>query len=223
MMARGHALSGAAVWLAAAPPAIDALGHPLSGPAVLAGAVVTAGAALIPDLDSGRSTPARALGAVTQLVGLLVRGLAGGHREATHSVLVCTGVAAVVTVAVTLGGRGAALAIGAVCVGLALRALGPRELRGGRLVDISMLLAALVVTALGHYTVESVAWLPTAVALGLATHLIGDVLSGEGGVPLAWPHPTHYAVPVLGTVGGLRETAVTAALALAVIALAVPS
>lgn len=62
MMARGHALSGAAVWLSAAPPASNALGHPLSGPAVLAGAVVTTGASLIPDLDSGRSTPAWAFG-----------------------------------------------------------------------------------------------------------------------------------------------------------------
>lgn len=61
-MARGHALSGAAVWLSAAPPASDALGHPLPGPAVLTGAVVTAGAALTPDLDSGRPTSAWAFG-----------------------------------------------------------------------------------------------------------------------------------------------------------------
>ena len=48
MMARTHALSGAAVWLAAAPPTAAALGAPLNTPTLAAGAVVTAGAAIIP-------------------------------------------------------------------------------------------------------------------------------------------------------------------------------
>ena len=48
MMARTHALSGAAAGRAAAPPAAAATGAALEPATILAGAVVTAGAAIMP-------------------------------------------------------------------------------------------------------------------------------------------------------------------------------
>jgi len=51
MMARSHALLGAAGWLAAAPVVSDAIHQPLDLPALAASTLVCAGAALLPDLD----------------------------------------------------------------------------------------------------------------------------------------------------------------------------
>lgn len=45
----------------------------------------TAGAALIPDLDSVGSCSARSLGFLSVLPSLIIRKLSGGHRHATHS------------------------------------------------------------------------------------------------------------------------------------------
>lgn len=213
MMGRGHALSGAALWLVAAPPTAEALGAPLAAPAMLAGGVVAAGAGLLPDADHSGSRAARSLGPVTQLLALLIHAAAGGHREATHSAVFCAAIAGVVTGAVAVGGRPAALLVAGVCTGLALRALGPQSLQGGRLVDVGFLGATLVLTGVGDQLVAVTGWLPAAVTVGVATHLLGDFLAGEGGIPLFWPHPTRYAIPVLGTVGGLREHAATLALA----------
>jgi hypothetical protein len=58
LLARGHAISGAAGWLglcAAAGPLLDFDPTPLQ---IMAGAVVATGAALVPDLDHPSSTAA---------------------------------------------------------------------------------------------------------------------------------------------------------------------
>lgn len=72
---------------------------------------------------------------------------------------------------------------------------------------------------------EADLWLPLCVTLGYAVHLAGDLLT-EQGVPLLWPLPIksptalhhipvvnriwmpngHFALPVLGTPGSMRET-----------------
>jgi hypothetical protein len=66
MMGRSHALSGAAAFVAAA-PLLDWVTN--IGPLELAaGAVVTAGASMLPDLDHPSSTIARTFGWPTQLL-----------------------------------------------------------------------------------------------------------------------------------------------------------
>ncbi len=82
MMARSHALIGAAGWLAAAPSVASVTGHYLDGPTVLC-----AGAALLPDLDHPSGLMADTLGPVTHLLARGVAQAAGGHRQATHSLL----------------------------------------------------------------------------------------------------------------------------------------
>ena len=81
MLARDHALSGALVFTAVAPVL-----H-VSGPAVLAGAVFTAGAATVPDIDEQGSTISRTLGFFTETVSWIVHKVSGGHRKGTHSIL----------------------------------------------------------------------------------------------------------------------------------------
>ena len=81
MLARDHALSGALVFTAVAPVL-----H-VSGPALLPGAVFTAGAATAPDIDERGSTISRTLGFFTEAVSWLVHKISGGHRKGTHSIL----------------------------------------------------------------------------------------------------------------------------------------
>src|ERR1700760_2402083 len=81
MMGRDHAASGAVAFLACAP-----LLH-IHGPALAAGAVFTAGAALAPDIDEGRSTIARQGGFVTRGLALAMRPCRVKHRTLTHSAI----------------------------------------------------------------------------------------------------------------------------------------
>jgi len=54
---------------------------------VLIGALVTAGAALLPDVDQPSSTIANSGGMITRSVAAVAGTLSGGHRHGTHSIL----------------------------------------------------------------------------------------------------------------------------------------
>src|SRR5699024_2851398 len=62
----------------------------LTGPEVLAGTVVAAGAALLPDIDHSSATIARSAGAVSKLASSAISS-AAGHRGATHTLLAVAG------------------------------------------------------------------------------------------------------------------------------------
>jgi membrane-bound metal-dependent hydrolase YbcI (DUF457 family) len=103
MMGPGHAVSGAAVGLYAATLARDTGLLDISPAAAVTGAVLCAGAALIPDLDHPNATVARAFGPasvalarVTNAASGAVYGLTktgvdedrdGGHRGLTHTLV----------------------------------------------------------------------------------------------------------------------------------------
>src|SRR6266545_1864406 len=87
MMARSHALLGAAGWLAAAPVASDAVHQPIDLPTLAASTLVCAGAALLPDLDHHDGLIANSLGPPTRLLARGVSRVSGGHRHVTHSLL----------------------------------------------------------------------------------------------------------------------------------------
>ncbi|TDB73790.1 hydrolase, partial [Micromonospora sp. KC721] len=74
VMGRSHALSGAVTWLGGCALAAGLGARPAVG-TVVVGAAVTAGAALLPDLDHPGSVVARSLGPVTRLIA---RGTAAG-------------------------------------------------------------------------------------------------------------------------------------------------
>src|SRR5690606_21692313 len=125
MMGHSHALSGALVWLAAAPglAALTPVAEHATVPAeLLAGALVCAGAAMLPDLDPPKATIAQTFGPVTWVLSKAVNALAGGHRQATHSLLFClaAGVGAHLLAEWDIVARDVVVVL---MIGLALRAL----------------------------------------------------------------------------------------------------
>lgn len=220
MMGRSHALSGAAGWLVFAPSAAAATDTAIGPAALAAGAVVTAGAALLPDLDTPHSTISRALGPVSQLLAVGIAALAGGHRQATHSLAFVAATAVGLWAAtLTPAADAVTVAVGGLCVGLAIRALGPQRMRGGGIVDLTLVGWTFALTWIGWSHLGEASWLPAAVALGAALHIAGDCLT-PGGCPLLWPHPARHAWPVLARTGGTGEAFLAAGLALAVAYLA---
>lgn len=216
-MAHGHAVSGVTAYLAVL-HLTDADSRPAT---VAVGAAVAAGAALVPDLDHPGSTLSRAGGAATQAVSMAVSGLAGGHRQLTHSI---AAVIAAWAAAVWAAGRPtvAAWACGTligVAVPLLTRSL-PRRVRlpvaaGG--IPAAVWVGRSITTG----TVPLDGWFPLAIAVGVAAHLAGDWLT-VGGVPLLAPLSRRRFSAGLLRTGGLLEPLVTTALALAAVWLAAP-
>ena len=113
MMGYGHAAMGAAGFLALTSSSSLALGiAPQPLPVVAAGALLTAGAALLPDLDHHDGTIARSVPAVrilgvtlvpspTQAMAARIERASGGHRHLTHS-LVGIGAATAAAAGLTL-------------------------------------------------------------------------------------------------------------------------
>ena len=176
MLARDHALSGALVFTAVAPVL-----H-VSGPALLAGAVFTAGAATVPDIDEHGSTISRTLGFFTETVSWIVHKVSGGHRKGTHSIL---GVA-VFTLAAWVAVNDARSLTGKIILGVILSlilAAGVRALRiGGHHGDVIGVAGA----AAAIYWHAGLSLVPLCIALGVASHIAGDELTHDG-CPLAWP------------------------------------
>lgn len=255
MLGRDHALLGGIVGLVAVAPAAALVGGGSVGGGrlgvgeVAASVVVTAGFALLPDIDEPGSTVARRLGPLSEAVAWVTNRLAGGHRRATHSLVFAA-----------LAGAGvwwlARFALTAPIVVFAAAALTLRMLlpagvarRAGRLLPAGLLLSAgvvrrsslLVGTAVpvlaGWATWRAVSggwltapatlrdpvlwrWLWLPAALGVLAHLLGDVVTPEG-VPVAWPAPWRVSVPLLGHTGGWRERMVGAGLSALLVVLAV--
>lgn len=176
MLGRSHALSGAA---AGASAALFLHASPLRL-AVAAG--LTAGAAVLPDIDHPDASVARSFGFVTRSFAWLVEHLSGGHRHGTHSLV---GIAAFTAGAgladafrLTLAGRVALGLLLALVIASGLRALKI----GGHAAD----LLAIGATAAMLWWSFDLAAVPWIIALGTATHIAGDMLTDEG-VPLCWP------------------------------------
>jgi membrane-bound metal-dependent hydrolase YbcI (DUF457 family) len=222
MMARSHALLGAAGWLATAPVVAAATHHPLDPVTLAASTGVCAGAALLPDLDHEDGLISTALGPLTRLLAKGVARLSGGHRHATHSLLFGGLMGLLTWALVTVGGRRAMLALAMLCAAFALRAihltgLGSNE----RLHWPQVALVAAAVTWTEAKFVPGVwQWLPLAVAAGCWLHLLGDLLTPEG-VPLLWPWRERLAVPLIDHTDSWSETfVVVPALGVVIVALA---
>lgn len=206
MMAPGHAVSGILAGLAAVTLA-KALGTPVSPYTTVLGTAVCAGAALLPDLDTPKSTVSGSLGPATralsratgELSSAVYRATAterdgqdeeGSHRRLTHTVpwAVLLGMLAWLA-AQTLYGM---LGVLFLCLSLALRGL-----IGGWLREMGRDAAWWTTTA-GAAALTGAAWLwvPTAdmppwllgmiVSFGAFTHCLGDTLT-KMGAPWLWP------------------------------------
>jgi membrane-bound metal-dependent hydrolase YbcI (DUF457 family) len=231
MMGGHHAACGAAAWVAVTATAPFAFGwYPVSYAGVATGALMCAGAALLPDADHHDGTIANSLPPVSHWVCRGVGAVSGGHRHATHSLL---GIAAFTGFAWlmahwrlhTAAFGTVDLGAGVLAVLLSSYALKALKLLPGRRVRpwlFSLALAVLVALfSPTHWT-----WLPVAVGIGCTVHVLGDFLTTDG-VPLLWPlqrRPPRWwastnglndlwhrggnvAFPVLGDAGSWREWA----------------
>jgi membrane-bound metal-dependent hydrolase YbcI (DUF457 family) len=213
VLGRTHALSGAALFLAVAPW----LGEftPIGIPEMMVGAVVTAGTAMLPDLDHPSSSVARTFGWPTMLLSKGVSRLAGGHRKATHGLLFCGLAGVLAGAAVATGPVGQAVVV-TLALGLGLRALG--FTRGGVVANLGTF-AVCGAAAIAAAASLNLAWLPAAYALGCLAHLAGDLCT-ESGVPLLWPLPAKLRVATIDT-GGAVEKRLVAPLLIVAMALLV--
>ncbi|MBW4041216.1 MAG: metal-dependent hydrolase [Acidobacteria bacterium] len=239
MMGVNHATSGAAVWFAAtaALPSLGTDAYPLSPAGILSGAVVCAGAALLPDADHHSGTISHSIPVIGKLVARSIEDASGGHRHGFHTILA----GALVTLLAVLIGRftmpipglgtvpiGPAIAtIALICFAVKARELVPSWTAAW---GIGILAAAAVVV----FAPDNPTWFPIAVGLGFLTHIAGDLLTVEGVPSPTWPvqitppklwdrtpvlnaiwkRNGYISVPLLGHAGSWRETVLGAALGL---------
>lgn len=234
MMGPHHAACGAAAWLALASKieigdvtlGLGLLGD-MSPSSVLVGTVVTAGAALLPDIDHHSATLARSLPPFTNVIARMVGKTAGGHRHGTHSILgalVFWGIAYLLGLWTVESSTFGTVSIGAGIMSVLLVAF---CLITFKIVSTKAKIAPWIVSIglsilIALYAPETNNWLPIAVLIGVVAHIAGDMLT-VGGVPLFMvtkgfhllPKPTvdtpfykrngFMAVPVLGKTGSGRE------------------
>ena len=220
MMGHSHATTGAAAWVAVTATVPGALGLvPLSPAEILAGAVVTAGAALLPDVDHRSGTIAHSLPPVSRWVTRWVGQISGGHRHGTHSLLgiLAFGLLARALSTVRVPIRGEEFQLGAWLMIILLVAFAARALHLTRGRFSSWLVAVGTASAVTWFAPETMWWLPASVVLGCTVHILGDALTVDG-VPPFWPvRPKplvesplwrdngHLALPLLGPAGSKRE------------------
>jgi membrane-bound metal-dependent hydrolase YbcI (DUF457 family) len=231
MMGHTHALAGGAAWLGTVPLLADH-GMRMTPGQVVAGSVVCAGAALLPDLDHHDGTIANALGPVTRILCRGVAAVSGGHRHATHSLVFCV-----------LSAIGADwLAEHAVrawwvmlflLIGLGLRGIGIRVperehfnvvLNGAIAAGLTYVMAGMHFAGPGidlhGYTLG---WAGLAVGLGSFVHVLTDCLT-PAGCPVLWPVQARIEIPLVSRTDGVMEKwVVTPLLTLGIIILAIRS
>lgn len=242
MMGGSHATSGAAAWLALAGTAEVAgyatgagvLGE-ISPGGVIAGTLVTAGAAILPDIDHPSGTAARTAGPFSRTAARLV-GSAVGHRGATHTLLAVVVFTLLAGVVAAADWRHTLPVVGEVQVGSVLAvtvmtvfAVSALKLVKGKIAP--WLTGAAVALTVAVAAPDTAVWLPVAVGLGALVHILGDALTVQG-VPFpTWPltvkpkvatplwHSNGFvALPVLGNAGSAREWVVCSLLSVYVAA-----
>ncbi len=227
MMGVHHAVSGAAAWIAvtSVSHAIPAWGfYPLSGGQVALGALICAGAALLPDADHPNATIAHSVPVAGKAVTSLVAATSGGHRHGTHS-----GLSAVVAIiacfifpwfGLVTTTPMSPYVIGAGVVAAALLAFAVKVLKIVRSWFVAWLTGIAISAAITWFMPAQWVWLPAAVAIGWVTHLVGDFLT-VGGLPIFWPlkprppkgwgnsplwsNGGYFSLPLLGRAGSWRE------------------
>lgn len=247
VMGPTHAMSGAAVGLAAAAILPAGWGGPTSLAETFAWAGVCAGAALLPDLDHPQSTVARSFGIVSQLVseGLnavsaAFHGLTGtrrdgtrtdGHRTLTHTLLFAVALGAGVSGLVAAFGKPAIIGTLFVTLGLAIRGLAGDWSKKQGWLAVTLAAALLSVIAWQAFPADtgSVS-LGVAITLGCVTHCLGDGITKEG-IPFLAPLVTikgkrwwEFTLPSLVRIradGPFEKVVLLPALTVATVVLAV--
>lgn len=248
MMGGHHAATGAAAWVAIStqievPMGIIAekaafipetlpIGFGLmdvSPIGVITGALVCAGAALLPDADHHNATIAHSLPPLSNAMCAGIGAVSGGHRHGTHSII---GIAVFMAVAWAAGliqmdtewfgtiypGAGVLAVLLVAFAAHALKIL-PKNLR-----KIPWVVGIVFGSMVALFAPQEQYWFIIAMGVGTAIHIVGDMLT-TGGCNLLWPltikppkalhkmpvvkdvwKPNGYlAFPILGNAGSVRE------------------
>lgn len=246
MMGANHAITGAAAWVAAtsAMPAIEFVsrGFDVSIPlvtglyvqdptVVLGGAIIAAGAALLPDADHHSATIAHSVPIIGKIATAAIGAASGGHRKGTHTVWAVIGVLAL-SMLLRFAQWDTGTFLGTVCIGAGLAATALTAFAGKVIKSLALInswpKAWVFGAAMGFITMVVIpgdqTWLPVAITLGMAVHIAGDMLTTGGVAPLyplvpkppiwwqqipvlnrIWQGNGYIGLPVLGNTGSLRE------------------
>lgn len=201
-MAPGHAVSGIALWLGGWATA-QSLGWADPAPAALVvGGAITAGAAVLPDLDHPQSRISNCAGPISRVAGSVLARTGSlahrwirtrwdgpvdqdGHRTVSHT-LVFAGLAgwAAGAAGETWGGWAVA-ALVFVLGGVGLdAALDATPFRNAWSLPMSVVLAA----GAGLLVPGTAWWIGPAVTVGCVAHCLGDSITASA-CPYAWPFP----------------------------------
>lgn len=200
MMGRTHAMTGTLAFLGASTLV------PATVPELVLGTVVCTGAALIPDIDHPNSTITLTYGPVTRSFSWIFRALSGGHRMGTHSAMAVGLVFGSSWVAVhRLGARDwtgyvAMAGLGFLMVLAIAGAVRLLKIEG----YVDDFIPIPLVIGLVWFTPVPLDLMPLALALGVAVHTLGDMLTMTG-CPVGWPlSDRRYAFRLFST-GGFTE------------------
>lgn len=200
MLGHSHAISGVASSAVLAELALHA-SLPHAGYLV----ALTAGFAVLPDIDHCGTSVARSFGFLSEGFAWVVDRLSGGHRHGTHSIIGIAFFTAIVWVANAYQRYLPARIVLGLFLALAIAA-GLRALRiAGHFGDLIAIAGATAIVWSGYGLNVAWAWpsgpgwgwipgwagtgiplVALACALGCATHIAGDMLTEEG-CPLLWP------------------------------------
>lgn len=177
-----HALSGAVTGAAVG----LYVTHLSAGQLVLFSAL-TAGAAVLPDIDHPNSSLAHCFGFVTKAFAWLIGRISGGHRHLTHAILGVAGFTVLAWLAVKyrpdLGGKIGLGVLLTLVIGSGLYAFGVH----GHVADLMAIAGAVAMIV----STTGLAHVAQAVLVGTATHVVGDMLTDEG-CPLLYPFSKHH-------------------------------
>ena len=223
MMGKNHATSAAVTWLLFGGAAAATAGTVDMDPATFAlGTLVAAGAGVAPDVDHPDSRAAKTFGPVGQVAAAGIGAAAGGHRQRTHTLLFVIAMTAVTHWAVGASGPWPATIVVALCVTLGIGLIGPSVGLPGAAGAAGLVLGAAAGWLVHSGTVEAGGWVTAAAAVGLCSHIVGDMMTPEG-VKLLWPiSSARLGLPVF-TTGGLIERVVGVALLVVFVWLAATS
>jgi membrane-bound metal-dependent hydrolase YbcI (DUF457 family) len=200
-MGKSHLLVGAAGFLTVGKPLLEMTSHrPMTAGEIVAGTVVCAGAAMLPDIDHPMATVSRSLGPVTWFLSRATSRVFGGHRMGTHSLPFAAALSLLVTVALRhYPGPVLPLILCFFFTSLCVRVL--TEADGFICAAISAGAASTMMMATPH----SYGWLAQAIGLGCLLHMLGDVVTTDG-IAAMWPlSREHVRFPIVGNAGSIRE------------------